>query len=444
MKVLVQRITDNPNYARVLEWGKLVSITGSAQIVVQAIGFISGILVIRLLPTKEYALYTLANTMLGTMTVLADGGISTGVMAEGGKVWQDHKKLGGVLATGLYLRKKFATLSLIIATPALLYLLRHHGASWLMSILIIISIIPTFFTILSGTILEVAPKLRQDIASLQKINVWTNVGRLSFLGLTIFTFPLAFVAIIASAIPQVWANGRIRKISSHYAKLDQEPDPIVRREVLLKVKRMLPLSIYYCLSGQVTIWLLSIFGSTTSIAQVGALGRFSLMLGVVSTLFNVLIVPRFSRLPNAKFKLISWYLVAQLMLVIISVLIMGIVVSFPNQILWILGKDYVGLTNEVLLTIAASCINMVASSSFALYSHRGLVMRPVLGISIGVIGIITAIFIIDVSTLHGALLYNLFIATFSLIINFSYGLGKLWNVEDQTLVNEQMAQIHCR
>jgi hypothetical protein len=44
-----------------------------------------GILIIRLLPV-EYAFYTLANTMHRTMTVLADGGITTGVMSQVGKV----------------------------------------------------------------------------------------------------------------------------------------------------------------------------------------------------------------------------------------------------------------------------------------------------------------------------------------------------------------------
>ena len=67
------------NKQKINYWLKLITITGLAQVIVQAVGFISGILVIRLLPVQEYALYTLANTMLGTMTVLSDGGISTSV-----------------------------------------------------------------------------------------------------------------------------------------------------------------------------------------------------------------------------------------------------------------------------------------------------------------------------------------------------------------------------
>lgn len=87
----------------------MIFITGGAQVLVQLTGLISGILIIRLLPTNEYAFYTLANTMLGTLAVLAGGGISTGGMSEGGKVWRDKARLGGVLATGLKLRRKFRT-----------------------------------------------------------------------------------------------------------------------------------------------------------------------------------------------------------------------------------------------------------------------------------------------------------------------------------------------
>ena len=95
---------------------------------------LNGILIIRLLPTHEYALYTLANTILGTMIVLADGGISSSVMAQGGKVWQDRKKLGTVLSTAFMLRRKFGAIALIIAVPFLFYLCSLHNASALMSL----------------------------------------------------------------------------------------------------------------------------------------------------------------------------------------------------------------------------------------------------------------------------------------------------------------------
>lgn len=187
MKALTQRVYSNASFSKILTWTKLVSITGASQLLIQGLSFVSGILIIRLLPTSEYGLYTLANTMLGTMLILADGGITTGVMAQGGKVWQSKEDLGRVLATGLDLRRKFAIISLLVAMPALLYLLRHHGASWLMSVLIAASLIPAFFTALSGTLLEIVPRLVQHVVPLQKIQVWGNAGRLLLLTLSVFS-----------------------------------------------------------------------------------------------------------------------------------------------------------------------------------------------------------------------------------------------------------------
>src|SRR5687768_4598743 len=105
-----------------MEWGRLISITGSVQILVQALGLISGILIIRFLSTSEFALYTLANSMLATTTVMADSGIGAGILSNGGKVWDSRENLGKVIATGIDLRRKFALLTLIVALPLLLYL----------------------------------------------------------------------------------------------------------------------------------------------------------------------------------------------------------------------------------------------------------------------------------------------------------------------------------
>jgi hypothetical protein len=60
MRVFVQRIATSTYYTKTLEWGRLLTITGGAQAIVQGLGLVSGILVIQRLPTQEYALYTLA------------------------------------------------------------------------------------------------------------------------------------------------------------------------------------------------------------------------------------------------------------------------------------------------------------------------------------------------------------------------------------------------
>jgi O-antigen/teichoic acid export membrane protein len=425
IKNIVHRITAIPINKKAVGWLKLISIIGGAQLIVQIIGLLSGIIVIRLLPTHEYGLYTLANTMLGTMIVLADGGISSGVMSQGGKVWRDKEKLGIVLATGLDLRKKFAIGSLLIAIPFLIYLLRHHNASWLMSILIVVSLIPAFFTGLSGTLLQIAPKLNQDIHPLQKNNVISNAIRLVLIVMMLFTFPWAYIAIIAAGISQVWANTNLRTISSPYADWKQTPDPVIRKEILTFVKRILPGAIYYCVSGQITIWLISIFGNTTAVAQIGALGRLGVMLSVFSTILSTLVLPRFARLPEDRIKLLKTFFLIQLSIFVLGIFIIGLVYLFPSQVLWILGKEYGNLQTELVLSIAGSCLGLVAGSSFGLSSSRGWAINPLLSIPLTIGAIIVGIIIIDISTLIGILKFNLFVYVVEIIMYYVYCIIKI-------------------
>jgi O-antigen/teichoic acid export membrane protein len=422
-------ITTSLNQNKVAEWTKLIIITGGAQLLVQALGMVGGILVIRLLPPQEYALYTLANTMLGTMTILADGGISAGIMSHAGKVWQDQQKLGVVLATGVDLRKKFVVASLALAIPALLYLLHHHGASWLMSVLIAVSLIPAFITALSSTLLEVAPKLRQDITSLQNIQFVTSLTRFFITSLTLFSFPWAFIAIFSSGIPQIWANNRLRKISTKYVDWTQQPDPIIRSQVLAFVRRILPGSIYYCLSGQVTVWLISVFGSTTAVAQVGALGRLSMMLSVISVLFSTLVAPRFARLPNNKKLLMTRYIQIQLSLIIMCLAVISLVWFFPSQVLWILGKSYMSLGIELLLSIMNSCLGLMTGVSFVICVNRGWAINPLLSIPLTICAISFGILYFDISTLIGILKLNVFVAIIELILYFFYNMYEIARIK---------------
>lgn len=420
MKDIIIKLKQHPKYDTIVSWGKLISITGSAQIIVQAVGFASGILIIRLLPVQEYAFYTLANTMLGTMTVLADGGITTGVMSLGGKVWQDKEKMGVVLATGLDLRKKFAIGSLLVSVPILFYLLLHNGASWLASLLIALALIPAFYAALSDSLLEIVPKLHQTILPLQKNQVGVGLGRLLLTALSMFLFPWAFIGVLAAGIPRILGNVHLRKIGCDLADKSQKPDKEIRFEILILVKRIMPTSIYYCVSGQITIWLISVFGNTTSLAQLGALGRLSMMLSIFSTIIATLIIPRFAKLAMDRKVLLKRFVQIIGLLVALLSIIVFIVYVFPTPILWLLGDTYKGLPFELLLSIISSCIGLLGGIVFNLYSSRGWAMSPVTLISINLLAIIVFASLLDLSSLKGALFFNIALGLVALFQTFLF------------------------
>ena len=408
MKSLVKTNGVGSRYSKYYSWGKLITITGGAQAIVQAVGLICGILIVRLLPTQEYALYTLANTMLGTMTVLADGGITSGVMSQGAKVWRDKEKLGSVLVTGLELRRKFAIGSIIIVTPVLLYLLLRHGATLLSAFLITLSLIPAFLAALSDSLLEIVPKLHQNIALLQKNQIAVSLGRLLLNTLMLFAFPFTFIAILANGIPRIYGNLRLRKIVIQHAATKQAADEEVKKDILKVVRRIMPSAIYYCFISQISIWLITIFGSTTSIAQLGALGRLGMVMSFFSVLIATLFTPRFARIPEQDRKLILIRFVQIFLMIIgLSLLLAGITFFFPTQILFVLGNQYSNMIHELFLSVIGSCLGLLVGTLNSLCLSRSYVLSPIVNIGVHVTSQIILILILPLRTTENILIFSI-------------------------------------
>src|SRR5579859_5834753 len=113
---------------RLLQWTRMLSTFIGVQVAVQMLGMLSGLLLVTTLTKHEYALFTIANTMLGTMTVLSDTGISSGLSAVGGRVYSDRYRFGQLVNAALSLRKALGIVTLSIVAPLLAWLLYRNGA----------------------------------------------------------------------------------------------------------------------------------------------------------------------------------------------------------------------------------------------------------------------------------------------------------------------------
>lgn len=420
MKTLLRRVRAHPRYSKIFEWGMLLSVMGSAQMMIQGLGLLSGFLIVHMLTTEEYAYYTLAYTMFGTLVALADAGISNGVLAHGAKNWQDEKALGEVVVTGIELRRKFAIISLGVSFPILMVLLTRHGAAWQFSLLILLALGPTFYASLTEDLLEIPSKLHQDIITLQKNQLFANAGRLVFLAVGLFALPWAAIAILANGLPRIWANIQLRKIAGKFTDFSMPVKPQIRIDILKMVKRALPGAIYYCLSSQLSIWLISIYGNTESIAQIGALGRLAAILTVVGAIFSTLIVPRFARQPENASVLLRSFCFVMLVLAAICVIGTGLAYLFPDQMLFLLGKNYGGLHNELFLSVLGNCVSMVVGVVYALLISRTWILMPVINITLSILMQILLITTLDLSNTKGVLIYSLLNSLWALAMFAAY------------------------
>src|SRR6476660_1791553 len=163
--------TSPPVVRRVLHRARVVSSFALVQGVVQIIGFLSGILLVRHLDQREYAYFTIANTMQGTLNVLADIGISIGLVSIGGRVWTDRHRFGQLVNTALGLRRKLGLLAVLGVVPILYYLLSRNGASATYSAIVIAAVLVGLAIQLSNGVLSVVPRLRADIGRIQAIDL---------------------------------------------------------------------------------------------------------------------------------------------------------------------------------------------------------------------------------------------------------------------------------
>jgi O-antigen/teichoic acid export membrane protein len=435
MKALTQRILSHPSYHRVVNWSKLLTLTGGAQALIQGLSLVTGIIIIRLLPMQEYAYYTVANTMLGMMTILADGGISSGTMAEGAKVWQDKKKLGMVLATGAALRKQFALYSVIVSTILLGWLLWHQGAGWITILLIALALIPGFLATITDTLYEVIPKLHQAIIPLQKNQINVSLGRIVLSSITLLIFPWTFIALLANGIPRIAGNYRLKAIANNFVDHTQLPDADTRKRILKVVKRMMPESIYYCLSGQIAIWIISLSGSTAELASVGAISRLTLLIHPLAITFAILVTPRFVKLHHNKTLLLKAALLILTTIILLSGIIIAVVSLFSNVFLQILGTEYAGFQSELVLSMIGGCITLLSGCFFNLLVNKGWVINPVIYITINVLAIAVLGSILDISTLSGVLIFNGAIAAVQAITLIVYCFIKIIRMDSSVNID---------
>jgi O-antigen/teichoic acid export membrane protein len=358
------------------QWARLIAVTGGGQGLVQVIGFITGIVVIRFLSVDQYAFYTLANTMLGTMGILANGGIAAGVMVQGGKVWQDREKLGAVIACGIQLRRAFAFFSFAATGPILVWLLLRNGASWWVALGVAAAVVPAFVATISSRIFNTPLRLHQQVWPLQRISVGANLLRLAGTIPVLFAWPAAIGALLVNGIAEIFANRRLRRAAAPYANLEATPDAESRVHIVAMVRRILPNAVYFSFSSQLGVFLVSFFGSAVAIAQLGALSRIGMALALVKAMVMTLVIPRFTKLPEESPLVVRRFCLVQGMLWIAAVLLLLLVYFLANPILWILGPEYGGLRWELMLMMAGSLVALTAFTTERLNESRGWVIPP--------------------------------------------------------------------
>ncbi|MEP0063243.1 hypothetical protein [Rhodopirellula bahusiensis] len=328
--------------------------------------------------------------------------------------------MGSVIATGIQLRRKFGVVAFVVAIPILNYLLISNGATIGQAIAISLCLVPTFVSALTGTLLRIGPKLNQDIQSLQGIEVTSNLGRLVLNVTVLFLFPFSSLAILTTGLSQIYANWRLRKLSVRHLTPRREPIPEVSSEIQSVVKRILPNTIYFCLSSQITIWIVSILGNPAQIAKIGALGRISVILSILVSIFATLVVPRFARMGQDPKRIAIRFYQIVTSLIILATMFNLLAWAFPSLFLILLGDKYAGLTMLLRWSLAAATFDVLNQVAKKLMNSRGLIIPPTIYIPLAIAAQTIALWSQDLTQIEGVFTAAILSSGFVFVVRNTY------------------------
>jgi O-antigen/teichoic acid export membrane protein len=406
-----------PVIRRALQRARMVGNFAFVQVMVQLVGFASGILLVRWLDQNEYAYFTIANTMQGTINVLADMGISIGLISIGGRVWQDRYRFGQLITTANNFRRRLGTAAIVVVAPILYWMLTRNGASGLYAAVLIAAILLGLFAQFSLGVLGVVPRLRSDVSQIQKIDLTGALARLIVLVGCALLFLNAGVAVLVGSMAFLLQYWLLRRYAAGVIDLNALENADDRAAMIGFIKNQAANAVFFCLQGQITIFLISFFGSrATSVAEVGALGRLAMIFAVLGQLLMNIFVPAFARCQSAARLRLQYFAIVGGVACCCAAVIAA-TAFFPNQFLFVLGDKYSHLQRELLLMVAGTVMNVLTGTLWVLNASKAWIAGSWLYIPLTLVTQVALIPYTDFSNVSQVLIFNLISTVPNLLLN---------------------------
>jgi len=420
----------NFNVSRGVGWALILGKFGGIQVLVQLLGFCSGLLLVRIMSKDSYALYTLANAMLGTMAVLADSGVGSGAMAVAGRVWNDAAKLGQVVKTALHIRRIFAFAAVVFLSPVLFIWLGNHGAGTGNAAIATLLVALTLYIQTGNAIFGLVPRILLQTDRLQMVEFFTALVRLAAVCAVSLVFLNLTTALLATVVAAAFQWALFLRITKNDFRQSVDVDSEIQTKILHTVGLHAPSAIYFCIQSHVIVWLLGIFGTSATIANAGALGRLAVVFMIVGNILASLVMPRFSRCNSAALLWRRYHQVLALLALALSILVLAALL-FPKPMLWILGNKYQNLENEFFLMVVAQSFNCLLTAVSSLNLGRGWITPPWIVIPVGVLSYTLLIMWIGAFTLAQVLEVGILATLVGIIINYTQAIVSMRRMKSE-------------
>ncbi len=160
---------------------------------------------------------------------------------------------------------------------------------------------------------------------------------------------------------------------------------------------------------------ISIFGHTKEIAEVGALGRLGAIFTILGSVLTTVVLPRFARVQLRR-ELIRKYIQVVCCYLAGGGALLFLAFLFPDQLVWVLGAKYKGLQSDVRYIVAASLLVSFIGLVFSLNAAKGWVGGLYYSIPVIVVCQFLAAAFLNLATVRGAVLFGTLPLTGGLLV----------------------------
>jgi O-antigen/teichoic acid export membrane protein len=397
---------------------KLVLITTffAGQGAIQLLGLIFGLVVVRLLTVQSYAQFSVALGFQTTLGSLMDLGYAGTIVPLVGERFADAEIVGAYVAAARHHRDRIFFILSPLAAICFWLLGRKQHWSWHTQLLLLISVLVQLYFSGRASYYSAPLMLRGDLRKLYRPQVFSALVRcLAPLPMRLIGALNGWTAALLNALVQVYNSIKLRRGCQPYIVEPRHGDPSVNREMLRYVVPAMPAVVFWAFQGQVSLYLVTLFGKTTNIAQVAALGRVGQMFAILMAFNVVLVEPYFARLQRGM--LLRRYVQVVGLAGVFSATVALLSFRFPHPLLWLLGPQYRDLAPEVGWMVAASSIFYFAGVIWIINRSRKWLFWSGTAMEIGLTVVSEAVFVgtRGVTTTHNAILISVVAATSVLV-----------------------------
>lgn len=390
---------------------RLASEYATAQVLIRVLAAISGLLLVRALPVSEYGYYTLFLAAFTFICTFSDLGVTETLSYFRWRAGKRNRPWMQYLHTVFSFRRTVFMFGCLSAGAYLLYVSQRVGKPPAEAITAVVLMGAAAWLAIHSAILVYTLKLQQRFRHAYAVEI-CNEGCKAIVVAVIWVASLAsaFAGMLSVLVGAVASATLARRLFGEPASAPVAATPRQarqrRRMLLRQVAPVLPGTIHFTLQGPLIAWLAAYYGSIVNLAEVGALGRLAMVIGLIAGFTSTVFVPRLISITDEALfrkRYFHWWLVV----IGYGALTLLAVLAFPQALLWLLGSSYHGLTAELLIASATAVVSTWGAYSWHVNRARGWTRYQPYRVPVMVIGQIGLYFALDLSTTQGILLFSL-------------------------------------